>query len=400
MQNRVYGLIVPILLSSFGFILLQTALIIHADVPNHTGLIEDRPVELIGIWTIDGVEFETDANTEFDEEDGPLLVGTCADVEYVINGDVNQAIHIESTELSDCNGGDDDDDDHMQTYGHLDSFPTDLLGDWVVDGITYTAVITTEFEEENGPFAVGACVEVEYIAGVRIAIEIETEDDYKCDGNGQNWHEIEGILDSFPPSLIGDWVVDGITYTADINTHFEQEDGPFFTGGCVEVKYDPATLWAAEIETTEPDDCDDSDPEQQFFGLIEFIPAEITGTWTISGVDFVVTSDTELDEEDGPLVVGVCVQVEYVVANGSNLATEIETESPYHCNGGSYTNETYGLIDNFPADLYGTWVIGGVSYEAVPGVTEFDQEDVPFAVGVCVEVEYYVTGGVFYCSRN
>jgi len=36
-----------------------------------------------------------------------------------------------------------------------------------------------------------------------------------------------------------------------------------------------------------------------------------TDTWVIGGREVVVAERTELDEEDGPLVVGACAEVEY-----------------------------------------------------------------------------------------
>ena len=364
------------------------------DEESHRGLVENRPDGLVGTWVIGGLTFEADSNTQFNEEDGPLEVGTCADVDYVVTDTANLALEIDSKALVECN--DDNDNIYMEVYGYLDAFPDGLVGDWVVNGITYTADANTEFEIEYGDFAVGICVEVEYIPDTLQALEIETKPNYKCDGNDVALSQVNGVLQSFPDGLIGDWVVNGVTYVADANTEFDQEDGPFFIDGCVEVKYMSATNAAVEISTTEADDCSNGSGfgHIKFYGLIGAIPDGLVGVWTIGGLDFTSTITTELDTEDGDFAVGVCASVEYYDDAGTRMATEIDTEGTYHCNGDSYTNEIYGLIDSFPAALFGTWVVDGILYAAEAGVTEFDTEEGDFAVGGCVKVTYYVMDGI------
>lgn len=393
MRNKVFWVFIVLVLTGTGLLFMGTA-VTRAAESIHLGHVESRPDGNIGVWVIGGESFVADTATTFDETQGPLTVGACAEVEYTTANDTNLATHIESKHADDCGSG--GDGDPMQVYGYLDSFPADLIGDWVVAGITYTADSQTQFVQEHGPFAVGVCVEVQFVSTTYLATRIQTESDYKCAGGDDGGHsQAYGILDSFPVDLVGNWVVDGITYTADIHTQFEQESGPFFVGTCVEVKYDAATFYAAEIGTAGGDDCAGSgDPEQKFYGLIEVIPAEVTGTWTIGGVEFVGTAATELEEEHGQLVVGACAEVEYVSNGSVNTATKIGTESPYHCNGGSYINTAYGIVNSFPDTLYGTWVISGTSYIASPDTTQFEQEDGSFAVGVCVKVQYFTTDGL------
>jgi hypothetical protein len=387
-----------------GYAQTQAATTRDDDDSEWKGLVESRPDGTeIGNWTIGGQTFVADADTDFEYEHGALAVGSCAEVEY--NAGTFIATKIQSQEPQECNGDDDDNGDgdgHLALYGFVESFPASLIGDWVIAGNTYTSTINTEFEQEHGDFAVGICVEVEYDPTNNEATKIETKQSHKCDGNGgggtNGYSETDGIVDSFPASLIGDWVVDGETYTADANTVFEQEDGPFFVGGCVDVKYVSATNLAIEIETQEAEDCDGMDgdgdyPETKYYGLIETIPDGLLGTWTIGGTDFEADADTEFEQEDGAFAVGVCAEVEYVAQNGVNSAKKIETSEPYHCNGGTTYNTAYGAIDSFPIDLYGTWVIAGDQYVADIN-TQFDQSDGDFAVGVCVKVKYFTDTGV------
>lgn len=62
--------------------------------------------------------------------------------------------------------------------------------------------------------------------------------------------------------------------------------------------------------------------DEEFYGKLESRPEGKVGTWVIGGRQVVVTETTRLDEDDGPLVVGACAEVEY--KNGA--VKEIETE--------------------------------------------------------------------------
>ena len=98
-----------------------------------------------------------------------------------------------------------------QVYGRIDSFPQGLVGDWVVNGTTYTADNQTIFHEDHGSFATGACVSVEYaqpdLAGSLRAIDIQTEYDYKCGNPPNPVSETTGVVISYPVNLVGTWVV-------------------------------------------------------------------------------------------------------------------------------------------------------------------------------------------------
>lgn len=63
------------------------------------------------------------------------------------------------------------------------------------------------------------------------------------------------------------------------------------------------------------------------YGPIESRPDEKVGTWVIGGRSFTVTDSTELDEEDGPLKVGACAEVELK----GIVVKEIESEEPSKC---------------------------------------------------------------------
>jgi hypothetical protein len=62
--------------------------------------------------------------------------------------------------------------------------------------------------------------------------------------------------------------------------------------------------------------------DEEFYGKIESRPEGKVGNWTIGGRQVAVTDATKLDEEDGPLVVGTCAEVEHK----GGLVKEIESE--------------------------------------------------------------------------
>ncbi|SNR79765.1 hypothetical protein SAMN05192560_1135 [Methylobacillus rhizosphaerae] len=67
--------------------------------------------------------------------------------------------------------------------------------------------------------------------------------------------------------------------------------------------------------------------DEEFIGRIEARPAANPGIWTISGQQIEVTEKTDIDPDQGPLVVGACVEVEH----DEGVASEIETIAPKKC---------------------------------------------------------------------
>lgn len=62
------------------------------------GIVERRPEGKAGTWLIGGREVAVTEKTKLDEDDGPLMPGACAEVEY--KGGVVE--EIESEEPSEC----------------------------------------------------------------------------------------------------------------------------------------------------------------------------------------------------------------------------------------------------------------------------------------------------------
>ncbi|MHC1743236.1 MAG: hypothetical protein AB9873_09430 [Syntrophobacteraceae bacterium] len=71
----------------------------HDDRARYYGIIESRPLQgLHGDWVIGGRTITTAPNTEFDQREGALAIGSCAKVDSR-NGRIHE---IDSEPLRDC----------------------------------------------------------------------------------------------------------------------------------------------------------------------------------------------------------------------------------------------------------------------------------------------------------
>lgn len=300
------------------------------------GVVSSLPTNLFGTWVVNGVSYTTNASTRFEAEHGPFVVGSCVEMKILRN---TTTVHqIETEEGYHCNGGSGGSGSYARVYGTVTSFPSGLHGTWVVNGVSYTANASTYFEQEYGGFAVGACVEIDYLATTNTAIKIERENSYHCGTSGTGGHygngyERYGRLDAFPSGLIGSWVIAGVTYQAGSGTRFEQEDGAFAVGRCVEIKYLSDTNAALEIETEDSYHCGGSGGTSgsyaEVYGTVTSFPTGLYGNWVVNGVTYSADATTQFNQYNGAFANNTCVEIKFQTAN--NLAIEIETEHPYHC---------------------------------------------------------------------
>jgi len=144
----------------------------------------------------------------------------------------------------------------------------------------------------------------------------------------------------------------------------------------------------------------------QVYGILDAFPAALTGTWTVSGTNYIADTTTRFEQEHGGFFVGVCVKVKFdEMSNGDKMAVEISAEDAYHCGGSgdnSAEEKLYALVDTVPVN-YATapaeWTIGGATFSSNPATTEFEQEHGNFAAGVCVAVEYYSDNGTKVATK-
>ena len=67
--------------------------------------------------------------------------------------------------------------------------------------------------------------------------------------------------------------------------------------------------------------------DKEFYGTVESRPTENSGIWVVSGQQVEVTDKTKIDNDNGPAVVGSCVEVEHE----KGVVEEIETVKPSVC---------------------------------------------------------------------
>lgn len=393
------------------------------DWPEWRGLLESRPAGVAGEWIVGGRTFTATAGTVLEQEHGMLQVGVCTEVKYQTVGAGYQAIKINSEESYKCgngNGGGGEGGGGGKSYARIEAMPQGtLIGAWTIGGVAYTTDANTFFEQEHGGYAVGVCVEFEHGVGSTLLTKLATEHDYKCSGSGGSGGgadpqgQLYGVIDNFPAGLIGQWVIGGVTFTADAATRFEQEHGAFASGVMVEVQFytdangvNHATKIESKYGTDQDGNDDDGNGsyegyEGHVYGPIEAMPTGGTiGVWTIGGFSYTATAATRFEQEHGALAVGVNVKVKYYLdANNNRIAIKIESTaetggvtSPNHF-------KMYGFVQSMPANSFnGQWVIDGVAFTADHN-SIFTESHGLLAIGSYVEVEYSTSSGANYIHK-
>ena len=137
----------------------------------------------------------------------------------------------------------------------------------------------------------------------------------------------------------------------------------------------------------------------EFRGIVEMIPGNRIGEWTISGKPYNVTAQTEIKERYGTIAVGSCVVG--ALSSDSTYVRELKSARKFACepggddhggdNGGSNQGrgELYAKLVSFPDGLIGEWVIGTLTFTADAN-TEFSEKNGPFTVDGYVKVEFVV----------
>ncbi|MEZ4729673.1 MAG: DUF5666 domain-containing protein [Caldilineaceae bacterium] len=301
------------------------------------GVLQTFPVGLVGNWNIGGMTFVAGANTQFKQERGAFAVGVTVKVHFSIDSaGVYQAREIETKFANDDSGSDDDGNGTFEgaeghAFGLVESFPAELTGEWRISGIAYSATANTLFAQNDGAFAVGSQVKVEYHlngSGGRIARKIETTND-NGGATAPTRFKLFGFVHNMPANgFIGSWVVDNIAFVANANTQFKENNGRLGLGAYVAVEYfiqDGQNL-VHEIETHVPPGAG----AQTAIGRIEDKGSAVSAaalqatTWLIGGVHYSITPATDLNDVQGGLEIGKTALVNsYTAADGSQIATQV-----------------------------------------------------------------------------
>jgi len=188
----------------------------------------------IGDWLVGGKTVHVSAATRIQQEDGPVAVGALVSVEGVQRADGSiDATKIEV--LSNPAGG----DGRNELEGVIQSLPNTagFIGDWMVSGRTVHVTASTVIDQEHGPVAVGAQVEVKgtlnadgSLTASRIEVKAAQQDDAST--------RLKGAIQSLPssPDMTGQWVVNSTMVHVTSATRLDSEHGGFFVGRRVKVK--------------------------------------------------------------------------------------------------------------------------------------------------------------------
>lgn len=302
------------------------------------GLISSYPAGLIGEWTVGAMTLITDGSTQFEQRHLPFANGVLVEVNfYTDSSGVHHATKIESKYATDEDGHDDDGNGSYEgheghAYGNVEVMPaSDQSGDWTIAGLTYQADGATRFEQEDGPLGVGVNVKVTYYLDAnqhRIATKIEPTD--ATGGATDPSHaKFYGFVQQLPnASFNGQWIMNGVTLSADNQTLFQENHGLLAVGAYVEVEYAQRTdgAYLVKIETQVPPGAGTNNRS----GTIESNSVNAANqqqgaaTWTIAGQTFLVTPATDLNTINGQLAVGERAIVNsYTDASGQQVATQI-----------------------------------------------------------------------------
>ncbi|QQS47708.1 MAG: hypothetical protein IPM66_03360 [Acidobacteriota bacterium] len=353
------------------------------------GLITKLPDSgLTGDWTVGTVVVHVTSTTKIEQRAGAPAIGIYVEVEGVRQGDGTfNAVKIETKLRS----GNTSPTAGVSFKGVIEVLPADsgLIGEWQVGGKKVIVSAMTILKQEDGPFAVGAIVEVEGRVNADMsinAIKIETEDD----SSGEV--KFKGTVESLPstPGRIGEWVISGRKVVVTAATEMRADGGQFAVGVFVEVEgllqLDRSVL-AKKIKLEDDHNVGGRPGFVKFYGIIEALPATgLIGTWVVSGRQVQVGSRTEIKQERGVVAVGSRVEVEGQSQNdGSVLAREIEVKGLFT---GVGRVEFYGVIEALPetTGFVGVWTVSGRSVN-VDATTRIKREYRPVAVGAIVEVK-------------
>lgn len=200
------------------------------------GTIEGLPATgWIGDWAVSGRTVHVDATTRIEQEHGAVAVGSYVEVKgwSQADGSVN-ATKIEVKAGAGGSGG------STKFYGTVEQLPASgLVGTWIVSGRTVLVSASTRIDQEDGPVAVGAYVEVEGLLqpdGSVNATKIEVKSS-ASGGSSGGYVKFYGVIEDLPATgWIGDWLVSGRTVHVDATTRVEEKNGSVRIGASVEVK--------------------------------------------------------------------------------------------------------------------------------------------------------------------
>lgn len=352
-----------------------------------------------GNWTIAGRTVVVTRDTEIETESGPAVAGACVDVKGAAgSGTAVNASSITTRPAAKCGAAA---TAMVEIFGAVEQLPaTGVAGDWKVAGTVVRVSAQTRIDQDGGPLAVGACVEVKGTRnsdGSIGASEIEVASGIGgCRaGGGREPLSFRGTVQTAPAAGSVVWTIAGRKVTVNGGTQITP-GGRLAAGSCVDVQgqlQSDNTVTASRVQVLGSGVCSnglDRQADVAFTGRITTLPVGgLAGTWNVSGLLVTVTGETRLEAEDGgAVVVGACVEVKGEFGAGNTVrATRIETRPAGMCQGATGAFRFDGAIETLPltGSVAGNWKIGGRTVVA-DGATVLDTAKGVAAIGACTSV--------------
>lgn len=291
-----------------------------------TGLIENLPnnASLIGDWQVSGRKVKVIGSTELKQEAGAAVVGATVEVEGMEEADRSVRASKIEVKSSGAPSG------YIEFYGVIETLPASgLVGEWIVSGKRVRVSAETQIKNYNGAPAVGKQVEVKGVTqsdGSTLAASIEV----KSAVPGAGYTELYGVIEALPGTQgqIGDWRVAGKTVRVTSSTVLDSERGPFNVGTFVEVEgnlLEGGIIAATKIEVKQKGSVNGS---PTFYGIVESLPTNLRGDWTVSGRVVHVDSKTKIVPKNMTPRVGSHVEIKgRQETDGSFTAKRVKVKS-------------------------------------------------------------------------
>jgi uncharacterized protein (TIGR03437 family) len=307
------------------------------ELPNTTGRLGD--------WKVAGIVVHVSATTFIKQENGPVAIGSKAEVEGVRRADGSVDAYKIEVKFESCCGS-------FEFRGTIESLPSasGRIGQWSVGGRQVNVTASARIKPDGVAVAIGFVVQVKGELrqdGSVDAAEIEV----KSNGGGAgSFVEFQGTVETLPGTAgqIGMWTVSGRKVNVAAGARIEQENGPVAVGSPVEVKGSlqaDGSINATKIEV------ENRGGQFEFKGKVESLPsaANLMGDWRVGGRTVRVAASTRIERKYGAVAVGAFVEVYGAQqSDGSIIATKIEVKQG--AAGGAYMN--YNPISTVSAASY------------------------------------------------
>lgn len=269
------------------------------------------------------------------------------------------------------------------------------FGSVFVNGRRYEIAPSTVVAVEDG---IRTGDDSELRMGMKVRISADDDDGARTATRIDYDDDVEGPIESISPNsedpTVGTFVILGQTIEVVSRTTFDNDVGnndgnpgvdfrDLEVGMIVEVSGYPSSNGFLATRIDRDDDGDDDDFELE--GFVEAVADDLSSV-TVSGIEFLVTSDTELDDDIviGPELVGAYVDIEAELVGGEYIAIEIDREDDLYADDDQRNDhiEIEGVLQ--AADAASTpnsFTINGATIETV------DASALERLVGSFVEIE-------------